>query len=38
LKRSNSSYFEAILMSFEGNIVKMTFEKFGVPFAKAAAV
>jgi hypothetical protein len=32
------SYFEAILMSFEGNIVKTTFEKFDVPFAKAAAI
>jgi hypothetical protein len=32
------SYFEAILMSFEGNIVKTTFEKFGVPSAKATVV
>jgi hypothetical protein len=35
---SKLSYSESILMSFEGNIVKMTFEKFGVPFAKAAVI
>jgi hypothetical protein len=32
------SYFEAILMNFEGNTVQKAVEKFGVPFAKAAVI
>jgi hypothetical protein len=32
------SYFEAILMSFKGNIIKKAVEKFGVPFAKAEVI